>query len=64
VEDAIALVMKVMSKTMDSTTLGSEKRKGIQSLGRQISDDSHSGICDADIRSGDQEATGQDLSTG
>jgi len=26
VEDAIALVMKVMSKTMDSTTLGSEKR--------------------------------------
>ena len=26
-EDAIALVMKVMSKTMDSTTLGSEKRK-------------------------------------
>jgi len=25
VEDAIALVMKVMSKTMDSTTLGSEK---------------------------------------
>jgi 20S proteasome subunit alpha 3 len=27
VEDAIALVMKVMSKTMDSTTLGSEKRK-------------------------------------
>lgn len=25
-EDAIALVMKVMSKTMDSTTLGSEKR--------------------------------------
>ena len=26
VEDAIGLVMKVMSKTMDSTTLGSEKR--------------------------------------
>ena len=25
-EDAVALVMKVMSKTMDSTTLGSEKR--------------------------------------
>lgn len=27
VEDAIELVLKVMSKTMDSTTLGSEKRK-------------------------------------
>ena len=27
VEDAVALVLKVMSKTMDSTTLGSEKRK-------------------------------------
>lgn len=26
-EDAVALVIKVMSKTMDSTTLGSEKRK-------------------------------------
>ena len=26
VEDAIELVLKVMSKTMDSTTLGSEKR--------------------------------------
>jgi 20S proteasome alpha/beta subunit len=26
-EDAIALVLKVMSKTMDSTTLGSEKRE-------------------------------------
>ena len=29
VEDAIALVMKVMSKTMDSTTLGSEKRASV-----------------------------------
>lgn len=27
IEDAIALVLKVMSKTMDSTTLGSEKRE-------------------------------------
>ena len=27
IEDAVALVLKVMSKTMDSTTLGSEKRK-------------------------------------
>ena len=27
VEDAVALVLRVMSKTMDSTTLGSEKRK-------------------------------------
>src|SRR5882762_2050577 len=26
VEDAVALVLRVMSKTMDSTTLGSEKR--------------------------------------
>lgn len=26
IEEAIALVLKVMSKTMDSTTLGSEKR--------------------------------------
>ena len=26
IEDAIELVLKVMSKTMDSTTLGSEKR--------------------------------------
>ena len=25
VEDAVALVLRVMSKTMDSTTLGSEK---------------------------------------
>jgi hypothetical protein len=64
VEDAIALVMKVMSKTMDSTTLGSEKRKGTLPLGLRISNNFHSGICDANIRSGDQEATGQDLSTG
>ena len=27
IDDAIALVIKVMSKTMDSTTLSSEKRK-------------------------------------
>ena len=27
VEDAVALVLRVMSKTMDSTTLGSEKRE-------------------------------------
>jgi 20S proteasome subunit alpha 3 len=27
VKDAIGLVLRVMSKTMDSTTLGSEKRK-------------------------------------
>ena len=27
VKDAISLVLKTMSKTMDSTTLGSEKRK-------------------------------------
>lgn len=27
VEEAIGLVLRVMSKTMDSTTLGSEKRK-------------------------------------
>lgn len=26
-DDAIGLVLKTMSKTMDSTTLGSEKRK-------------------------------------
>lgn len=28
-EDAIGLVLRVMSKTMDSTTLGSEKRESI-----------------------------------
>jgi 20S proteasome subunit alpha 3 len=27
VKDAIGLVLRVMSKTMDSTTLGSEKRE-------------------------------------
>jgi 20S proteasome subunit alpha 3 len=26
VEDAIGIILRVMSKTMDSTTLGSEKR--------------------------------------
>lgn len=31
-EDAISLVMRTMSKTMDSTTLGSEKRKLLPSL--------------------------------
>lgn len=31
-EDAISLVMRTMSKTMDSTTLGSEKRKLLPSF--------------------------------
>ena len=29
-DDAIALVLKTLSKTMDSTTLGSEKRASIR----------------------------------
>jgi len=32
VKDAIGLVLRVMSKTMDSTTLGSEKRRSFRFL--------------------------------
>jgi len=62
VEDAVALVMKVMSKTMDSTTLGSEKRKPFHLRNLLAADSDFSGIRNANIRSRDQEAPGQNLS--
>ena len=34
VKDAIGLVLRTMSKTMDSTTLGSEKRECLRSFGK------------------------------
>lgn len=62
-EDAIALVLKVMSKTMDSTTLGSEKRKFLCQISFNLISSCCSGICDADSRSRDEEAKVQNLPT-
>ena len=65
VEDAAALVLRVMSKTMDSTTLGSEKRtfpiRYTVLYPRLMR--SSSGICDLDSRLRDKEAKVEDLST-
>lgn len=66
-EGAIDLVLRVMSKTMDSTTLGSEKRESwrlrcdVASVWLTRLDDS--GIRDADARHGDQAAQGENLPT-
>lgn len=68
IDDAIDLVLRVMSKTMDSTTLGSEKRKlslpvtfALVLMSRYFST---SRVRDFDIGSYDEAAQGQDLSTG
>ena len=63
-EDAISLVLRVMSKTMDSTTLGSEKRELLSfCLARNSSSDAFdSGICYPDSRFR-EETQGEDLPT-
>jgi 20S proteasome alpha/beta subunit len=61
-EDAQALCLKVMSKTMDSTKLGSEKRES-RPIGFRIKLRNVSRVCDYDTTSRDQAAFGQDLPT-
>ena len=63
VDDAVELVIRVMSKTMDSTTLSSEKRACSACLifSRLTW---NSGICDTDTGPGDKSAQGKDLSSG
>lgn len=58
VKDAIGLVLRVMSKTMDSTTLGSEKRQWFFILFISFTDSlsCRSGVCRAHVRPGDQAA--------
>jgi len=65
IEDAVALVLKVMSKTMDSTTLGSEKRKPhlYRALFRWLTQ-SPSGVCYLDSRPHNKGAKVEDLSPG
>jgi len=65
IEDAVALVLKVMSKTMDSTTLGSEKRKPhlCRAPLRQLIQ-SPSGVCYLDSRPHNKGAKVEDLSPG
>jgi 20S proteasome alpha/beta subunit len=65
VEDAVALVLRVMSKTMDSTTLGSEKCRPAAPLyilscwlTRSLS-----GVRYLDGRPGNEEAKVEDLSS-
>ena len=61
-DGAIDLVLRVMSKTMDSTTLGSEKREfaphPLSLVLENRSDEScdDSGVCDSDARPGDEGA--------
>ena len=63
IADAVALVLKVMSKTMDSTTLGSEKRKPhlYYTLLRWLRQ-SFSGVCNLDSRPYNKGAQVEDLS--
>ena len=65
IEDAVALVLKVMSKTMDSTTLGSEKRKPhfCRVPSRQLTQ-SPSGVCYVDSGPHNKGAEVEDLSPG
>ena len=65
IEDAVALVLKVMSKTMDSTTLGSEKRKPhIPRVPLHQLTQSSSGVRHLDSRPHNKGAKVEDLSTG
>ena len=65
-DGAIDLVLRVMSKTMDSTTLGSEKREFaplpalvIENRSDESCDDSR--VRDSDARARDEGAESQDL---
>lgn len=66
-EEAIGLVLKTMSKTMDSTTLGSEKRELAlvpRSCHALLTRSGHSGICYAHVRSHYKGAASKDLPAG
>ena len=63
VDEAIGLALRVMSRTMDSTTLGSEKCQScyICVLCDPCADSTVSGICRVDVRRGGQASKGQDI---
>jgi len=66
VKDAIGLVLRTMSKTMDSTTLGSEKRECSQSfffmsLFLIVKRLSHSWVCCADSGCWDEPTKSEDI---
>lgn len=63
-EDAKELCLKVMSKSMDSTKLSSDKRKSsLTSSVKEKGYSSDSGILDNVASSADQATTGKDLPT-
>jgi 20S proteasome alpha/beta subunit len=63
VKEAIGLVLTVMSKTMDSTTLGSEKRRcsSVSVWFTALTGTTSSGICCSDSRSNNKTAQSQDI---
>lgn len=64
VKDAISLVLRTMSKTMDSTTLGSEKRSLSLFIEKTVTEVFISGICGLDARPYDEGAQGEDIQAG